>query len=458
MFTDLILTVSLLFAWSSLHTVSPHAIHPSAIRDGQVINFETIGGIVGNDSLESCWANAHLLNRTFASLQSGDTLLIPANRTFFLMGGIYARGLQYVTIQIDGMLKFSDDQNVWPRDPQTKQVHECFFFEQLDHVTFTSSLPDGKKGIIDGSGYNWWGLVEYLLIAENRPRLLSIYNSTNLLVENILLKNSPYWTFLANDIANLEIRHTDVDARRRPEVQYHDWNELTAFNTDGFDVAGKNVWIHDCNIWNDDDCIAVKEQTSDSIHSSCSENMLFERINASGVGLTIGSIGPMPAHTCVRNITFRNSTMYNTFKGIYLKSRPGKVGDTGEISNVTYENILINNASQWAIWIGPQQAGYKDACSLLWPFVPEATCPVPVGITWKNIVLRNITVNGPHLSPGVILGNLSNPMLDVVFDNVVVNKPGLLPWGERYYACAGVEGTAQGGTHPAPPCFKVKLD
>ena len=37
--------------------------------------------------------------------------------------------------------------------------------------------------------------------------------------------------------------------------------------------------------------------------------------------------------------------MYNAFKGIYLESRPGDDGHTGEISNISYENILINNAS-----------------------------------------------------------------------------------------------------------------
>ncbi|CAF0775861.1 unnamed protein product [Adineta ricciae] len=450
-----VLTLALIFC--SFGCLSSFVInHAHFIHNNRIINFETVGGIADNSSLDVCWANAYLLNQTFASLQSGDTLLIPPDRTFWLMGGIYARGLVNVTIQIDGILKFSDNQTVWPRDPQTQQVHECFYFEQINYVKFTSSLPGGKKGIIDGSGAKWWGLVEYLLIGENRPRLLSIYNSTNLLVENILLKNSPYWTFLANDIANLEIRYMDVDARVRPDVQYHDHNELQAFNTDGFDVAGKNVWIHDCNIWNDDDCIAVKEQSSSSFQSSCSENMLFERINASGVGLTIGSIGPSASHTCVRNITFRDCTMYNTFKGIYLKSRPGLPGHTGEITNVTYENILINNASQWSIWIGPQQAGYKEACSLLWPFVPKTPCPVPIGITWNTIVLRNITLNGPQLSPGVILGNSSNPMLNILFDNVYVNKPGLLPWGTKYYACEGVEGIAEGNTQPPPPCFKRK--
>jgi hypothetical protein len=39
--------------------------------------------------------------------------------------------------------------------------------------------------------------------------------------------------------------------------------------------------------------------------------MLFERINASGLGLVIGSIGGSRVH----NITFRDSYMYRTFKG-----------------------------------------------------------------------------------------------------------------------------------------------
>ena len=107
--------------------------------------------------------------------------------------------------------------------------------------------------------------------------------------------------------------------------------DLQAFNTDGFDVTGKNVHMHDLNIWNDDDCIAVKDG---------SENMLFERINASGLGLVIGSIGA----SRVNNITFRNSYMYHTFKGIYMKTRwsdSGPVGESASITNILYENITM---------------------------------------------------------------------------------------------------------------------
>ena len=35
-----------------------------------------------------------------------------------------------------------------------------------------------------------------------------------------------------------------------PLQDNHNVIDLTAFNTDGFDVSGKNVWIHDCTVWN----------------------------------------------------------------------------------------------------------------------------------------------------------------------------------------------------------------
>lgn len=53
---------------------------------------------------------------------------------------------------------------------------------------------------------------------------------------------------------------------------------LQAFNTDGFDVSGKNIHIHDCTVWNQDDTFAVKANGEDT------ENVLIERVQASGVG------------------------------------------------------------------------------------------------------------------------------------------------------------------------------
>jgi len=117
--------------------------------------------------------------------------------------------------------------------------------ERLINVTFTSS----GFGTLNGNGGNWWGAVEYLKIGVNRPRLLHIYNSSELLFQYLLFKDSPRWTVDLSDVARVEIHHCDVDARRdnRP---YHDLFDLTAFNTDGFDVSGRDIHIHDVNIWN----------------------------------------------------------------------------------------------------------------------------------------------------------------------------------------------------------------
>jgi hypothetical protein len=207
------------------------------------------------------------------------------------------------------------------------------------------------------------------------------------------------------------------------------------------DFTGRNVHVHDCNIWNQDDCIAVKDSSA---------NMLFERISCSGLGLVIGSIGGSK----VQNITFRDSVMPNTFKGIYLKTRwsdSGPVGDEASIEDVLYENITIESPEQWGIWIGPaQQTG--QPCSLLWPHVERASCEMSGYQTWKNIVLRNVFINNPRGSPGVLLGNASNPMQGVVFDNVVVTGAAA---EAEYHTCEGIQGYAMGGTSPVPPCFQV---
>lgn len=258
----------------------------------------------------------------------------------------------------------------------------------------------------------------------------------------------------------LEIRHSSIDARRMKD-DGHNLIDMTAFNTDGFDVTGTNVWIHDCDIWNQDDCIAVKEswRYRDEQGRGVASNMLFERIRASGVGLTIGSI----AGSVVQNITFRDCYMHHTYKGIYMKFRDTE--SAGVIKDVTYENIFIDTPSQWPVWIGPAQQSDSarlcaaHPCSICWPEVPGSECNMPSSVSYENILLKNITILNPTKSPGVIRGNESNPMQKVVFEDVQVINPGSKPWGEDYYDCQGVSGgVAKGSTWPVPPCFEDQTD
>ena len=109
---------------------------------------------------------------------------------------------------------------------------------------------------------------------EDRPNLFKTEDSTDLLVENLFLKDAPHWTFETKNVDGLEIRYVEIEARRTdqgstvilkrshvlrmsaklwvylPPQDNHNVIDMTAFNTDGFDVSGRNVWIHDCTVWN----------------------------------------------------------------------------------------------------------------------------------------------------------------------------------------------------------------
>ena len=406
------------------------------------VNFETDRGAkADDDSLDTAWANGKILNETLASLKPGDKLVVP-NKTFTLMGGIISANLTSVVISIDGTLSFTDkDIKGWPTS-DGKNVLHCLDFIFPRNVTFTAK----GKGTLEGNGAKWWGIpgIGYLERGENRPRLMQIDSGTDILVENLFFHNSPYWTFWADSAQNLEIRFSDIVAKRSADADTHNVYEMSAFNTDGFDVSGDNVWIHDVNVWNQDDSICAKDGST---------NMVFERINASGVGLTIGSIGDSTND----NITFRDIRMHHTEKGVYMKFR-----GNGVISNVVYENIYMDAPEQWAIWIGPaQQSDSGDLCaahpcSICWPEAPSAKC-TPTKGQYINITLRNFTVNNAKQSPGVILSDPSTPMKGLVFDNVVFNNPGYEPWDEMHWKCEGAgDAVATGTTWPVPPCFEDK--
>jgi hypothetical protein len=159
----------------------------------------------------------------------------------------------------------------------------------------------------------------------------------------------------------------------------------------------------------------------------------------------------------VRNVTYRDSRLRFPLKAIYVKTNPGHSG-TGEISDITYQNITIDTALWWTVWIGPQQQNQPGqdsdptGCNFLFPYVP--VCPTQPRVALRDVTLRDITATNTvplFQGPGVVLCNRTNPCTGFVFDNVV-NTPmtgdlrtalgelppaaaGMLP--ERTYAYAG---------------------
>jgi hypothetical protein len=151
----------------------------------------------------------------------------------------------------------------------------------------------------------------------------------------------------------------------------------------------------------------------------------------------------------------------DTGKGIYIKSNRANytTNASAQITNILYENITILRPRWWAIWIGPQQQNepYErrgDACALFYPIVDS--CPTQGTVNFENITLRDVTIEDPFWSPGVLLGNETNPMKSVVFENVVAySTTGSLPTRPfDGYEVQYVEGTCIGTCSPFPEGFE----
>merc|ERR1712100_723224 len=114
--------------------------------------------------------------------------------------------------------------------------------------------------------------------------LMTINYAQNFLLENIDFVQAPRFNFQSTALRNATIRNCHVDSRRT-SADSHGIVDLTAFNTDGFDVSGTDIHIHDCSVWNQDDTFCIKASQHEP-----TANVLVENVHASGVGLSIGSI------------------------------------------------------------------------------------------------------------------------------------------------------------------------
>eukprot|EP00523_Entomoneis_sp_CCMP467_P022330 CAMPEP_0168836444 /NCGR_PEP_ID=MMETSP0727-20121128/4615_1 /TAXON_ID=265536 /ORGANISM="Amphiprora sp., Strain CCMP467" /LENGTH=674 /DNA_ID=CAMNT_0008889837 /DNA_START=121 /DNA_END=2141 /DNA_ORIENTATION=+ len=400
---------------------------------GRVLDFsKDFDTIVGDESSEACRHNSEILTQVLNQHASGHVLHFPVNQTFNFHHGIIAERMDDSVLLIDGTLRFQKVDLPIDHHLNGTTYPACLTIRNSRNVTVTSQY----RGLIDGRGSQYWGipLIGYVQIEEHRPRLFRFDLTDDLLLENIILQDSPYHTLYLDSVNRVEIRRVSIVNRRT----YHDGHslvDLSAFNTDGVDVSGNNVWIHDCDIFVQDDCIAVKDVKNHSEEDGIdgpyiSSNMTFERINASGLGFTIGAI----KNTHVKNITFRDSYLHKTMKGIYMKfAERTHINISALVEDILYENIAMESPLQWPIWIGPaQQADSSDVChpnpcSMCWPMAPSSKCHVVKESKFRNITLRDIQINNPQMSPGVIFGSHADTIDDLVFENVQVTSGLPLP-------------------------------
>lgn len=346
--------------------------------------------------------NTHAFNLALEAAQPGDTVLVPEGESFAFTGGIVGRYLDRVTIDVRGSMHFVHNQDIWPQfDTKHKEGSGnrwgyrpgLHLIDSMDTVlTCTSSQrptvgvhknqvymdqQTGSAGIINGNGKIWWD--EAILgrlphkDPDYRPRLVLVESSVRMLVENLTLLNSPFWTLTVEGVG-IEVAHVHVLVDRKYQTDtlasvaaptatsrslllrkswfpndIPDWvgrkiGQPEDLNTDGIDPRGRDIHIHDCIVQNADDSVAVKPPVY-GIHTTalngtipvpCTSNVTIQDTILTGFGASIGSVGPSLDHNCVDGVVFRNISMPGTGKGIYVKSNKSQCrkGESSSITNI----------------------------------------------------------------------------------------------------------------------------
>ena len=186
------------------------------------------------------------------------------------------------------------------------------------------------------------------------------------LIDNLYIQNWPAHCFTISSnglvMENLILNNTAGNAPNNRS------NGLAAaHNSDGFDISSStNMVLLNTIVLNQDDCVAITSGNN---------------ITASGMycdgshGLSIGSIGGK-SNNNVTNILFENSQVLNSQNGVRIKAN---YNTTGFVSDITYRNVHIVNASIYGLDI---QEDYLNG---------GPTGTPTNGVIIRNILFQNVT-------------------------------------------------------------------
>jgi len=283
----------------------------------------------------------------------GSTLLVPSGQ--FLLNSNVALGGSGYTVQIDGTITIAFN---------TKLAGTMIQWNHCDSITVKGS------GKILGQGSLWrpnGDLSKY----PSRPRLLRFENCNNCKISGIQLNNSPMFhlTLIGN---NNEISNMVVIADNIGE-------------TDAFDVSGNNNYVHNVEVTNGDECVTVKNPTTNFL----AENIVCHYT----AGCNMGSFGNAATNVAISNVHYRNVTMYNSEAGPQIKTYPNNLG---YVRNITYEDFTLSNVA------------YPIALNLYW--CPHTKCPDATGtLTVSDVTYRNIAgTESGNSRPAVLIDCIPN--------------------------------------------------
>lgn len=286
----------------------------------------------------------------------------------------------------------------------------------------------GHNGTINGQGQRWWKNFRQKRLNHTRGPLVQIMWSSDIVISDITLRDSPFWTIHPYDCKNVTMKNLTILA---PIFE--------APNTDGIDPDScEDMVIEDCYISVGDDGVAIKSGWDQYgiTYGRPSMNILLRNLvirSMVSAGVSIGS----EMSGGVSNITVENIHVWNSRRGVRIKTAPGR---GGYVKHIRYRNITLDNV-RVGIVIKTDYNEHPDD-----GFNPKAA-PTLMDISYTSIHGEGVRV------PVRIHGSNEIPLKDVSFRDMSI---GLTYKRKHVFQCAYVQGRVVGSVFPAP-CENLDL-
>eukprot|EP00750_Incisomonas_marina_P005891 INCI14219.3.p1 GENE.INCI14219.3~~INCI14219.3.p1 ORF type:complete len:378 (-),score=43.90 INCI14219.3:468-1601(-) len=315
-----------------------------------VLDFGAVGDNKTEDTaalaaaIRACAGKASVSPRTGKTVvDGGRVVLLPKNYTFLLRP---VELPSHTVLHIEGDVSAWPDIASWPNST-VRQCATTPYETPLPDVVLApmkealfwsanaTNLTISGNGVVDGAGWRWWPLRkkpgDYW--HNCRPHLLAFgrywpppfSGVSNVLVEGITLKDSPFWTIQGRDVQGIRFDNVEVTTTG---CGYGE-----APNTDGFNLQGQDIEVLNCRVRNGDDCVPLfpptRNVTVRNVSCSCGNGV---------VPVTWPPLSLPDAGGDIQDVIFDDIRFDHTSNAAAIKSLPSYVGT---VSNVTFRNFQV---------------------------------------------------------------------------------------------------------------------
>jgi polygalacturonase len=345
-----------------------------------------------------------------AASKGGGVIVIP--KGVFLSGALFFKPKTHLHVAANGVLKGSDEIVDYPIMPSRMEGQNLDYFPALVNAYGLDGFSISGKGTINGNGLKYWKAFwerrkenpKCTNLEVSRPRLVFIWNSKNVQLQDVKLINSGFWTSHYYKCTNVKLLDLYI---------YSPHIGVKSPSTDAIDIdACSNFLVKGCFMSVNDDAIALKggkgPYADQDKNNGENTNVIIENCNF-GFCHSALTNGSESIHN--KNIIMRNCQVKDASRLLWLKMRP----DTPQ----RYEYIRVENIK------GEAKTGLAVfAWKQFFDLKGRPDIPLSYGdhITLKNIELNCDVFYGVENDPNVRLSNFSFENLNIKTLNEEMDK------------------------------------